>query len=281
MINDLDEALRRLLTRELPITNGEISLAFDQPNREWSGRLNRPTLNLFLHDVRENKKLRQRQEAYWERTQDPKAAPTQRRLPVRVDLHYLITAWTTDPDDEHRLLTRTLLALFRYQDLPEDVLPESLRRQKVPIPLQVAQYDEAAKPTDIWSVLDNEMRPAVNCLVTLPLDPHTPITAPLIRTRELRFGQRDEAGSRPQLDAEGVTGRYWTVGGTVRSRNGPPANLRARLVERGVEVMLQPEGRFAIGNLQAGEYTLEVSAEGRPTSRHKIIVPAPDYDIEV
>ena len=57
MINDLDEVLRQFLVRELPIKNSEVDIAFDQPAREWSARVSRPTLNLFLYDLRENQKL--------------------------------------------------------------------------------------------------------------------------------------------------------------------------------------------------------------------------------
>ena len=44
----------------MPTKKNEADLAFDQPNREWSARLNRPTLNIFLHDMHENVKLRTR-----------------------------------------------------------------------------------------------------------------------------------------------------------------------------------------------------------------------------
>jgi hypothetical protein len=57
MIDELDEVLRQLLVREIPIKNGEVDIKFEQPKREWSSRLSRPTLNLFLYDVRENSKL--------------------------------------------------------------------------------------------------------------------------------------------------------------------------------------------------------------------------------
>src|SRR5512137_1156548 len=108
MIDDLDEVLRQLLIRELPIKNGEVDVQFDQPKREWSAKVSRPTINLFLHDVRENAKLRQTQ-PMWDLTQNPDGTVTQRRKPVRVDLHYIITAWATEPEDEHRLLGRTLM----------------------------------------------------------------------------------------------------------------------------------------------------------------------------
>ena len=100
MIDDLDEVLRQLLIRELPIKNGEIDIAFDQPKREWSARLSRPTLNLFLHDLNENKKLRQAQ-PMWEVEIGNNGQAVKRRKPVRLDLHYMITAWANEPEDEH------------------------------------------------------------------------------------------------------------------------------------------------------------------------------------
>ena len=50
-----------------------------------------------------------------------------------LDLHYMITAWTSDPEDEHRLLASTLLALFRNPNLPEELLPESFENQPAPV----------------------------------------------------------------------------------------------------------------------------------------------------
>jgi len=38
---------------------------------------------------------------------------------------------------------------------------------------------------------------------------------------------------------------------------------------------------FGIRNLQPGDYTLEITADGRKPSKHKITVPAPSYDVEV
>ena len=43
MFHDLDEVLRQLLIEEIPIKNGEVDIEFDQPSREWSARLSRPT----------------------------------------------------------------------------------------------------------------------------------------------------------------------------------------------------------------------------------------------
>ena len=56
MIHKLDQVWRDFFRRELPIKNGEVEIAFDQPKREWSARLNRPTINIYLHDIRESAK---------------------------------------------------------------------------------------------------------------------------------------------------------------------------------------------------------------------------------
>ena len=64
MLADLDETIRRLLVDELPVKNGEIEISFDQPRRDWSSRISKPTISIFMYDVRENNVLRRHQ---WER----------------------------------------------------------------------------------------------------------------------------------------------------------------------------------------------------------------------
>ena len=76
MIADLDESIRQLLIAEMPLKNGEVEISFDQPKREWSSRLSRPTVNFFLYDLRENTILRQQS---WERR---RAAACRRERPA-------------------------------------------------------------------------------------------------------------------------------------------------------------------------------------------------------
>lgn len=293
MTDDLDQVLRQLLIRELPIKNSEVDIAFDQPRREWSSRLSRPTLNLFVYDMHENSKLRASKQWLVEYNGDGTA--TQRRQPVRLDVHYMVTAWAADPEDEHRLLARALLVFLRLPSLPEDLLPASLRDQARSIPIEVAQPDALRNAPDVWSVLDNEMRPAIAVTVTLSMDPYLPITEPLVRTRELRVGQalppetvsEDGAEGEPAapvlqqaLDERAGRDELWTIGGNLRSKE-PLEDVQVTLVERGLAVPVLPEGRFVIGHLRAGQYTLEVSVKGRKPRRHKIAIPAPDYELEV
>lgn len=274
MIDDLDEFLRQLLIREIPIRSNEVDIAFDQPSREWSGRLNRPTLNLFLHDLRENNQLRRNE---WEFIEKREGKLTKRRPHFRLDLHYMITAWAAETDDEHRLLTRTLMALLRWPKLPIEDLPESLQDQPVPVPLRPAHHDQLRNPADIWSALDNEIRPAVSCAITLALNPFKVVTEPLVRTRELVVGHARDT-LKMLLDEQIEPDRLFLISGLVRG-DAPREDLRMRLVERGVNVPVNPEGEFAIGHLLAGEYTLELWAQQKRLAQRKIAVPSEEYDI--
>ena len=269
MIDELDDGLRELLLRELPIKNNEVDIAFDQPKRDWSARLSRPTINLYLHDIRENVKLRREQRPYeLERRSD---AVVQQRQPMRVDLHYLITTWAAAPEDEHRLLARTLMTLMRYPEFPGDLLPEGLQDQPIPIPLKVAQSDSLDKPSDLWSVLDNQQRPGIVLIATLSFSAYPSVVKPLTRTAEVRTGPSDNPAA-----GHG----YISISGMIKTRK-PLANLRVKLLERGQEIDLLDNNEFGIRNLQPGDYTLEITADGRKPSKHKITVPAPSYDVEI
>ena len=114
----------------------------------------------------------------------------------------------------------------------------------------------------------------------LNLNPYQPITGPLVRTRELRFGQSGTPATG-RLDEGSEAETYWTVGGVVRSGGEPLSAGQLSLVDQGREVPLQEDGRFTIGHLRAGEYTLSVSRDGGEPHLFQIAVPAPDYDLDL
>ncbi len=270
MIDDLDDALRDLLVRELPIRDNEVDVSFDQPRREWSARLSRPSLNLYLYDIREN--LRLRREATQREVERRPSSVLTMRQPTRLDLYYLVTAWATAPEDEHRLLARTLITFLRFPEMPEEGLPASLLDQPAPIPLKVAQPDTLDKPSDLWSVLDNQQRPGLVLVATVAFSPFAPTEQPLTRTAEFGFRQPDRA--------DGSSHSYLSISFNINSKK-PLAGVRVKLVERGDLAVQNPNGEFSIRNLTPGDYTLEVTADGHKASRHKIKVPAANYDIDL
>lgn len=283
MITDLDQTIKKLLIEELPIKNGEIDVKFDQPTREWSAKLAKPTVNFFLYDVRENNTLRQHQ---WQpvnggmaangRPLDPAA---RKRTPFRVDCTYMLTTWATDPGDEHRLLTRCLLALFRHPILPEDRLVGSLQDPLFELQARLAAHDKLTNPAEVWSALDNELRPSVSYIVTLALDPWTAVTGPAVHSLTMRLGQ-SENPRRQEMDGEtAVTTNI--IGGTLLKGAQPQSGVEVALKGTGFMVTTDENGRYRFLGVPTGDYTLLAWTGRSKPQEKKITVPAGDYNVEL
>jgi hypothetical protein len=183
MLNDLDETLKALLVQDLPRVTERIEpdgfdVRFEAPNREFRTRLTRPTISLFLYNIQENRDIRGRS---WGQTRRTGFVET-RRPPVHLDCSYLITAWSSEVEDEHRLLTGATRVLFRNPILPQNVLQGGLT-QETDITTQVAQPEGLKDVIDIWSVLDNDLHPSVRVTVTIPLEVDVAIEAPQVLDR--------------------------------------------------------------------------------------------------
>ncbi|MFC9241620.1 DUF4255 domain-containing protein [Streptomyces decoyicus] len=171
MIHEVDEALRRVL-RAGALPDGAGDVAFEAPNRDWAARRNTPTLNAYLYDIRENVARRERG-AIAER--DATGMVVRRRQPPRwFRLSYLVTAWTSRPEDEHRLLSAALGCLLAHEVLPPSALTDALRALEATIPLSVAVPPaESRSIADIWSALGGELKPSLDVVITVPF-PVTP-----------------------------------------------------------------------------------------------------------
>jgi hypothetical protein len=201
---DLDETLRHLLVQNVPVDISEVDISFEAPDREWSGRLSRPSINCFLYDVYENQELR---DSNWEMRRVENSA-ARRRPPMRIDATYQVTTWARAPEDEHRLLWRVLVALTRHLALPPDSLQGGLVDQPYPLYTRVAQAEQKARinAADLWQALDNRIRPSLTYVVTLTLDPHEALTSPLVFSREVRLQQINGHASSGDLAAASVDG---------------------------------------------------------------------------
>jgi hypothetical protein len=255
----------------MPVENNEVDIKFDLPKREWAAKLSRPTINLYLHDMRENTELRRNE---WVVERDDNGQATKRKAPTRIDLAYLVTAWTSTIEDEHRLLWRALWALFRNPLLPEEVLQGSLKEAKVPIPTSVAQPDKTPNMADLWGVLDNELKPSLHLVITLPLDLAREITGPLVLTKRIRVEQG--------LSGEGPFQEITQIAGAVRDEKGQPiAGAEVSVKERGFTAQTDEKGRYTFPHLPEGHYTFVVSAPGREAKEHSITVLSERYDLVV
>lgn len=187
MLEDLDKSLEKLI-KEGGNLGGDIDISFEMPNREWSARLSRPTLNCFCFDMRENVRMRHvEREVTRNGTQGRITLP-----PRRIDLTYLVTAWARKIEDEHRLLWRGFSAFKRTTILARSRCEGALRYSSVDIPLVTADFsppNERFNLIELWSVLDNQMRLGFLVTATVEFDPARVEEVPLVLEATFNFGQ--------------------------------------------------------------------------------------------
>ncbi len=194
MIQDLDKTIEKLIYERGKLNRNEIDISFEQPTGEWSARLNRPTLSCWCYDLRENVKLRSMDMNVTQR--DANNARISLR-PLRYDVMYLVTAWARRIEDEHQLIWRALGALVQVPKLDPDECEGALRDQAFDIPLVVANVtDRMPSMTDLWSVLDNQMRLGFSLVATLALDSGRGFDAPLVFERVIGVGQAEHPEER-------------------------------------------------------------------------------------
>jgi hypothetical protein len=271
MLSSLDETIKQLLVKKGAVDTGVIDIRFDMPDREWSASLSKPTINIYLYDLRENHKLRGTEFSI---TRDQNGNTTKKKNASRIDISYLVTVWTNDITDEHRLLWHVLATLFRYQELPEDILSEELLQKKYPVITACAQPDGLFNnPADFWSALDNEIKPSINYIVTLPLDTDMAFTAPSVRTKTLEF-------KPPGANAES----FIQVTGHVHETGMPAQGISQAKVfvkEAGMTAVTDVQGYYRFSRLSSGKYTFQVSVPGKNPRDIAITVPGNNYDLEI
>ena len=271
MFQDVDATLRAVLLADVPIKKAEVDVAFDRPTRDWSSRLSKPTLNLFLFDVRERADLKDDVPIV---TRDGNGRAIRQRPPRRLDLSYLVSAWTTEPDDEHRILARVLASMYRQEIIDPGVLQGDLQAAVLPILARVPPPDDVYKPHDLWGALSNDLHASLTWIWTVPLDVFKAEAGPLVRTAEFQV--------RPSGQPIDVT--LVRVGGMVRrkgERLAGVAGTRIEVLGTAHRVETGADGRFNFDNLPAGEYRLRIEPPDGKAREQKVVVPSPDYDIEV
>jgi hypothetical protein len=284
MIADLDESIKKLLIAEVPIKNGEIDIKFEQPTREWSAKLAKPTINFFLYDVRENVTLRQHQWETIKKNGNGRVDMTHlKRTPFRVDCYYMITTWAAKPDDEHRLLSRLLRALFRNPVLTDESWVGEMKQQEFDVTARVASHDKLTNPAEVWSALDNELRPSISYLVTIAIDPWTEVTGPPVRTFTLRSGLSPDPRQQSLAPETALAAEKLYIGGYVLQKGTPQPGIQVAIKGTGFMDTTDRYGRFRLNGLREGEYTLIAWPEkGKPKER-TVTLPLTegDYNIDI
>jgi hypothetical protein len=269
MLAVIHESIETLLRDKGLIDSSDVDISFEVPRDEWVRSLTRPTINLFLFDVAENTEKRDTNPYT-----SVAGGKAERRLPPRrIDLFYMVSVLTTDVADEHEVLWRVLATLMRYQQLPQEVLSESLRSVTPPLAARLAGKDDTRSFLDLWSALATRPRPALAYVLTAPMDLAISIEAPLVLTRTARY-RRIATSDHAEGDVR------TQIGGIVRDTDGRPLpNVLVNPDDSSQRSITDADGRFVLRSVREGRVTVMVGRDGEVQRQVSLQVPGESYDI--
>lgn len=269
MIQELSEALRRLLTQA---GLGEIEVVFNRPSENFQPT--KPTINLFLYDLRENLDRRHNEPDIERRN----GQVIMRRPPLFVACSYLVTAWVgqsqteTEILQEQALLSQALQIFARHPTIPDDVLPAPFQASIPPWEMVILLPDTQKNLGEFWSSLGNKLRPSFNATVTLPMPVFAEVASPIVTTATVKFGERttpEEKLIKPETRQE-----FFHIRGQVIGADDQPSKEAiATLIEPTLTTKTDDNGQFRFTNLPAGTYTLQVQS-GAISQDFNLTVPA-------
>jgi hypothetical protein len=278
MIRDLSETLRAILDDAgLASSFPELAAAqisFDRPTETFNPT--QTTIDLYLYDIRENMELRSNERKLERLNGQTRVHPA----PLRVACSYLVTAWPVGGTDlalqEHRLLGQVLQVLSRHPKIPASFLRGKLIGQEPPLPMMTSQADGLKEPAEFWTAIGNKLRPSLTTTVTIGMEVFAPVTAPTVITEEVRLGERSAPDEQEQV--------FFRIGGRVTGvGNAPVAEAMVTLMGTGFATKTDADGRYVLGMMPAGTYTLRVQA-GATTTDITVTIPVPagsDYNVQL
>jgi hypothetical protein len=283
VIDALDVTLKELFVRRVtqlrlpapPVTAAQVG--FQPPDREWrtvvTGLGTRRALNIYLVDVRENRRLRSNERF----AEHQSGIVVETTAPLRLDCHYLITAWSPATEGagktlaEHELLSEVVAVLGAVPELvpravftpggPPALFPSGMLDSVLPVSL--LPTDGFAKLAEFWGTMQGQnhpWKPAVYLVVTVPVALDRHVAGVEVTTVTTEFGGVD-GGRETSIQVAGVV-RDGSITPPV-----PIDRAWVRLEATGGSVIDSTStyefGEFTFLGLIPGSYRLQARANGR------------------
>jgi uncharacterized protein DUF4255/carboxypeptidase family protein len=289
VLAEVDLALRALFqARMTTLLDGtppsvlDTQIGIAPPDDDWIGDVRsgtpRKALNIFLADLRENRRLRSTERV--ERVEQ--GVVVSEPAPMRVDAHYLITAWSPSEDrrtktlDEHEVLAEAAGVLVEAQVLTV---------AGVELPTEILPPEGFPKLAELWGTMGEKHRwkPAILLVVTVPVARATDVDGTPVTTRLTEY-TIDGAVESAELLIQ--------IGGTVSDGLGNPVRRAwVQLEEDGGQALQatrsNADGQFDFLRVAPGAYRLRARADAHaellspPIGSPPMTVPSPTgrYDV--
>lgn len=296
MIDYLDRMLAQVIHDRI---DPSLFVGFQPPDDDWRTRAipgNANAVNVFLMELRENRRLRSN-----ERIRTIVNGEVSEQLePRRIDCHYLVTAWSpatvtpqVDPTlDEHALLYAiadafadadplNALDVFAAVGLPPGMPPLLLEYQ---VPVTLLPVEGFHKYAEFWGTMGRHQqpwKPAVYLITTLPLQIESQQVGPIVTTA---------MAAMLQTGLPATTETLSVIGGTVLDSASPPQPVPLAWVELLTQTNLRlqlanadSQGRFVFAGVPSASYRLRATGPSAGTVLRDIDVPSPtgEYDLQL
>jgi hypothetical protein len=282
----VDDALQELFETRMKTlgagTTGVLpgQVGIQPPDKDWPSEFaasvpSPPTrgLNVYLAEVRENRKLRSNQRA--ERTVNGHVYSEP--PPMRVDCHYVISAWSNNTRreartrEEHLVLAEALSVLVEVRAIT--VAGDEL-------PTVIAPPDGFPKLAEFWGTMADKQpwRPVIELIVTVPIQPTTEFAGTEVTTLLAEY--------RPGFGSEGAE-TLIDIGGHVLAAGAAVPGAWVRLESVSGDLLdtatTDGRGRFRFARLEAQTYVFRAGATGAGSAERTVPVPSPtgDYDLRL
>jgi hypothetical protein len=296
VVDAIDATLEELLLRRVTrLGQGPASsvIGFRPPEWNWASGLGSAlALNVYLVDLRENRRLRSNERS----PRSVNGSVVDDLAPMRVDRHYLISAWSADTDAseraraEHELLwdvvavfanTPVLVprAVFAPGGLPMG-FPSQLEEEALPV--TVVPPEGFPKLAEFWGTMPgptHPWKPVVHLIVTVPVYLDALVVGAEVTTVTTEYSVNGDPNGAEALVQ---------IGGVVRDPNANPVEVANAWVEltdsgggRRGTTRTNTRGEFVFADVPPGSYTLVARALGRQSLTQSIVVPSPTgrYDL--
>lgn len=314
MIRYLDELLRDLFVNTIDEISDEMQVRFQPPDDTWIGYVNSLTsngqpanaLNVYLIEVRENRKLRSNQVT----REVMEGFVAEHLAPMRLDCHYLITSWSPaaaspaiEPSwDEHMLLYEVTAVLANNAPLvPSEVygasglpmgFPDTIADAELPI--QFVPVEGFPKYAEFWGTMGagRPWRPAIHLVVTLPIlyDPPEPVPYVTTQLTHYRVGEGNaDAGTSMRIGGYVLNTLAPNPDGTPAPIEGAWIQLEKLTGERLKLTRSNASGQFEFGELRTdvlanetpATYRLRAQMHGYPEITRELQLPSSsgEYDL--
>lgn len=279
MIHELSNALKKLLAQSEP---GEVDIAFTRPVEDF--KPDKPTINLFLYDIRENLDLRSNEPAI-ERINGQVIL---HRPPLFIKCCYLVTAWSEKSSaeervlEEHKLISQALQILATHPTIPDNVLPNNLKGQTPPWEIVTLLPDAQKHLSEFWSAIGIKLRPSFTVTVSIHMPVFADITIPMVRAGIVKLGERTSP-EEEKIKPEALQSFFHIRGQILDATNEPKNEAVVTLTERNLSTKTDSNGQFNFNALESGSYTLQVRFN-TITQSFNVTVPAPNdsnYDVKL